>query len=215
MTHRGGRGPGRAELRTRRPSANVERTNVERTTARQPTGDPARARNLAPIASRLRRIIEPVVTDSGYYLEDLRLSRVGRRYIVRLTVDRDAGLDLDAVATLSGRVSTALDSAEQREGEVLPGEYELEVSSPGVDRPLTLPRHWHRNLGRLVSVRAEGRQLTGRVRSADDDGVVLELDGAEERLPYSSLGPGRVQLEFSHAEGADDRDLPEDRDGAP
>jgi ribosome maturation factor RimP len=203
MTHRRGRGPGRGE----------HRTGQEKITPRRRTGNLGGPTNLTPIAARLRQIIEPVVTDSGYDIEDLRLSRVGRRYIVRLTVDRDAGLDLDAVATLSGRVSTVLDLAEQREGELLPGEYELEVSSPGVDRPLTYPRHWRRNVGRLVSVRADAHQLTGRVRSADDEAVVLEIDGAEERLPYSSLGPGHVQLEFSAAQSADNSDLSEDREG--
>ena len=101
---------------------------------------------------RLRGVIEPVVTAAGYDLEELTVSRAGRRHVVRVIVDGDAGVNLDAVAEVSRAVSRALDEAEEASGDLVAGEYQLEVSSPGVDRPLTEPRHWRRNAGRLVKV---------------------------------------------------------------
>jgi ribosome maturation factor RimP len=75
----------------------------------------------------------------------------------------------------------------------------LEVSSPGVDRPLTQPRHWRRNLGRLVSVPGpQGRTLTGRIVGTTAEAVALEVDGVPRDLPYRQLGAGRVQVELRH-----------------
>lgn len=157
-------------------------------------------------------MIEPVVNDAGYDLEDLSVSRAGRRHVVRVMVDADGGIDLDAVADVSRAVSTALDAAEEAGGDIVAGEYQLEVSSPGVDRPLTLPRHWRRNVSRLVKVTVRGaaalpeqrgeqptgdRQLTGRVIAADDEGVQLETDDGRTTWAYAQLGPGRVQVEFT------------------
>jgi len=93
---------------------------------------------------------------------------------------------------------------------VLAGDYQLEVGSPGVDRPLTLPRHWRRNVGRLVTVAAAGRSLTGRVTAADDTGVVLDVDGNVNRVPYAELGPGKVQIEFKRL---DEAVFPDEPDG--
>src|SRR5688572_24271382 len=162
-----------------------------------------------PNRARLREVIEPVVTAAGYDLDGMSLSRAGRRHLVRLTVDRDGGINLDAVADVSRLVSAALDEVEAGGEELFAGEYELQVSSPGVDRPLTLPRHWRRNVGRLVQVRAGDRQLTGRVIAADADGVVLAADGAEHRVAYDDLGAGKVQLEFARAAALTDDDLEE------
>ncbi|KAB1947844.1 ribosome maturation factor RimP [Micromonospora sp. ALFpr18c] len=171
-----------------------------------------RSGDLAARRTRLRTVIEPVVNGAGYDLEDLSVSRAGRRHVVRVIVDADGGIDLDAVADVSRAVSTALDAAEEADGDIVAGEYQLEVSSPGVDRPLTLPRHWRRTVGRLVKVTVRGaaalpgqrgeqpagdRQLTGRVVGADDDGVQLETDDGRTSWAYAQLGPGRVQVEFT------------------
>jgi ribosome maturation factor RimP len=95
---------------------------------------------------------------------------------------------------------------------VLAGEYQLEVGSPGVDRPLTLPRHWRRNVSRLVAVNG----LTGRVTAADDAGIVLEVSGVAREIAYSDLGPGKVQIEFTRLDEAvfadDDGDDSDDGD---
>jgi ribosome maturation factor RimP len=147
-------------------------------------------------------VIEPVVAAAGYDLEELVVSRAGRRHLVRVAVDGD-DVSLDAIAEVSRAVSAALDAAEEAEGDLLPGEYELEVGSRGVDRPLTLPRHWRRNVGRLVKVTAAGRQVTGRIKAVDDDRVALDVDGATHEVRHADLGPGRVQVEFTHFDEGD------------
>jgi ribosome maturation factor RimP len=106
-------------------------------------------------------------------------------------------VSLDTVADLSRDISAALDAAEAGGRDLIAGEYELEVSSPGVDRPLTLPRHWRRNIGRLVKVAVDGRSLVGRITAVDDEAVTLEVDGHTRAVPHPALGPGRVQIEFS------------------
>jgi ribosome maturation factor RimP len=161
-------------------------------------------------------VVLPVVTAAGYDLEDLTLSRAGRRHLVRVVVDGDGGVTLDAIAEVSRAVSAALDAAEETGGELFAGEYALEVGSPGVDRPLTLPRHWRRNVGRLVAVPvrpaepgAAERHLTGRVLAADDAGIVLQASDETVELAYERLGPGRVQVEFSRLTEVTDLDSDE------
>ncbi|GHJ09558.1 hypothetical protein TPA0907_39250 [Micromonospora humidisoli] len=168
--------------------------------------------DLAARRDRLRAVIEPVVAGAGYDLEDVSVSRAGRRHVVRVIVDADGGINLDAVAVVSRAVSAALDAAEESGGDIVAGEYQLEVSSPGVDRPLTLPRHWRRNAGRLVKVTvragepAVDRQVTGRVVVADDERVVLETESGPVEHRYAELGPGRVQVEFHRLDEIDEAD---------
>jgi ribosome maturation factor RimP len=168
--------------------------------------------DLTAARARLREVVEPVVAAAGYDLEELSLSRAGRRYVVRVMVEADGGINLDAVAAVSRAVSDALDAAEETGGELLNGEYQLEVSSPGVDRPLTLPRHWRRNVGRLVAVTVDGRELIGRITGADEAAVILDVDGTSHEVDHARLGPGRVQIEFNRVEEAelDEPDLDDD-----
>ena len=160
------------------------------------------------LRARLVEVIEPVTRAAGFDLEHVVVSRVGRRHLVRVIIDRDGGVGLDDIATVSRSISSALDTAEERGSAVVPGEYVLEVSSPGVDRPLTEPRHWRRNVGRLVvvTVTEDGasRRLTGRIRAVTDSAVALEVDGdrAECRGTSSARpGPGGV-----HRPGEDEPD---------
>ena len=81
----------------------------------------------------------------------------------------------------------------------LAGPYVLEVSSPGVDRPLTEPRHWRRATGRLVKVEVAGKSMTGRVVAVDEDAVTLEATGRQRTVKWSDLGRGKVQVEFNRA----------------
>lgn len=145
---------------------------------------------------RLRDVVEPVVTEAGCDLEGLEVAPAGRRRLVRVVVDRDGGVSLDTVAEVSTALGAVLDDSDALGG----SPYVLEVTSPGVDRPLTAPRHWRRAAGRLVrvSLRAGGA-LEGRVLEADEDGVVLELPDGSRRLPLAELGPGAVRVEFRRA----------------
>ena len=148
----------------------------------------------------LLRLLGPVVADRGLDLEDVQVTPAGRRRLLRVVVDRDGGVPLDSVATVSTAVSAALDESDAMGGTP----YVLEVTSPGVDRPLTEPRHWRRARSRLVSVPlAEGGSLTARVLDADDDGLLLDVDGVERRFAWTDVGSGRVQVEFNRRDDAD------------
>ena len=140
---------------------------------------------------RVRSVLLPVVTAAGFDLEDVAVTAAGRRNVIRVIVDRDGGIDLDAVADVSRGVSDALDATDVTGSSA----YTLEVTSPGVDRPLTEPRHWRRAVGRLVVAGA----TTGRVVGADDEAVTFDVNGSEQVMPYADLPPGRVQIEFGRA----------------
>jgi ribosome maturation factor RimP len=164
---------------------------------------------------KLAGLIEPVVAAAGMDLESVRVTVAGRRRLLRVVVDSDHGVSLDDAADVSRDVSAALDAANAL-GDT---PYTLEVSSPGVDRPLTEPRHWRRARGRLVRVKAAGEgAVEGRVLAADADGVTLgpaEGSGAkgpaakgpaaasERRFSYADLGAGSVQLEFGRIPDAE------------
>jgi len=177
-----------------------------------------------PATSRLTGWIEPVVGAAGYDLEDLVVTPAGRRSVVRVVVDRDAGVTLDDIAEVSRAVSEVLDRNDDGMGRT---PYVLEVTSPGVDRPLTEPRHWRRNIGRLVTVAVgpagSAETVTGRVTAVDGAGVTLAVEakgkpGAKKRpptprqVPWAELGSGRVQVEFGRGtdESLADDDLADD-----
>lgn len=154
----------------------------------------------APDPRALTRLLEPVVHAMNMDLEGIRVTTAGRRRVLRVVVDADGGVSLDDIALASRELSSRLDRA----AEMGDGPYTLEVSSPGVDRPLTLPRHWRRNVGRLVVTSASegelGERIEGRITSVSETGVILERDGVTREYRYADLGPGRVQVEFSHLE---------------
>src|SRR5262249_11629015 len=139
--------------------------------------------------------------------DGLTVKPAGRRLVVRVTVDGESGIGHDELSDISRDISDVLDRAEAREGELTPDAYTLEVSSPGVDRPLTLPRHWRRNVGRLVAVRAGERTVTARITAVDADGVTLEGTG---HVRFDQLGSGRVQVEFTHLAELAEEDFGED-----
>ena len=146
------------------------------------------------------RLVEELTTpllELGFDLEAVELTPAGRRRVLRVAVDKDGGVTLDDVAVATKEVSRVVDSGDAM------GEqpYTLEVTSPGVDRPLTLPRHWRRNESRLVKVTThDGRTLTGRIGSSDDEAVTLDVDGAERVLTYHDVAKARVQIEFNRKE---------------
>jgi ribosome maturation factor RimP len=134
----------------------------------------------------------------GLDVEAVELTPAGKRRILRIAVDGDDGVTLDDVADATQEVSRVLD-----ESDVM-GEqpYTLEVGSPGVDRPLTHPRHWRRNHDRLVDVRlADGTRLTGRIAASDEATVTLRVDGEERRVPLADVERARIQIEFKRKDG--------------
>src|SRR5262249_50412233 len=156
---RGAASPRRAEGRRSEARHSEGRRTGPRTAEARPT-DARPAESLAAVRTRLRALVEPVVSAAGLELEDLGVSRAGRRHVVRVAVEGDDGVGHDELSDVSHRLSVALDEAEATGGELALDSYALEVSSPGVDRPLTQPRHWRRNTGRLVTVRVAERTIT-------------------------------------------------------
>lgn len=156
-------------------------------------------------------LLAPVLTEAGLDLESVDLTPAGRRTVLRVVVDADGGVTLDQLADTSRAVAKVLDASDIMGA----GSYTLEVTSRGVDRPLTEPRHWRRNIGRLVKiVQRDGSQLLGRVSAADESGVDLDVDGVGHRVDYADVAKARVQVEFSKIApaDADDADDAEDAD---
>ncbi|MGO8956379.1 MAG: ribosome maturation factor RimP [Streptosporangiaceae bacterium] len=165
-----------------------------------------------PDLQRLEHLLEPVIKAMDMDLEGIRVTTAGRRRLLRVVVDADGGVSLDDISRASRELSARLDAATEM-GE-LP--YTLEVSSPGVHRPLTEARHWRRAIGRLVVAPLQDPNLNGngnganiaegRILGSSDTGVTLERDGVSREYRYAELGPGRVQVEFGHFDADDQED---------
>jgi ribosome maturation factor RimP len=167
------------------------------------------------VQDALASLLAPTVEAAGYDLEDLEVAQAGRRRRIRLSIDKDGGVTLDECAEVSRLVDAALEETDGA-GPLGDEPYVLEVSSPGTSRPLTLRRHWRRNTGRLVAVATRtGERFTGRVREADDEAAVLEVDGERRRVAYAEIATARVQVELSRPDESDEPDEPgpPDQDG--
>lgn len=150
----------------------------------------------------MRTLAEGVVADAGFDLEDLSVVNAGRRRLVQVIIDGDAGVPLDAAAAVSRALSVAFDAAEEQDAAAFgSAPYTLEVTSPGIGRPLTAPRHFHRARGRLVSlVTSDGRTTEGRLLGITDTGVDLLAgkNSTEHRhLAFGEIGRAKVEVDFS------------------
>ena len=165
------------------------------------------------ITDRLAGLLAGPIEALGLDLEAVDLSKAGKRSVLRVAVDRDGGVDMDDIAAATGEVSRLLDDSDVMGG----GSYTLEVSSPGVDRPLTLPRHWRRNARRLVKVTlADGDDVTGRIVETDETGASLDIDGTTRRVEFGDVTKARIQIEFKRpSDGASDEpvDGAQDKEG--
>lgn len=142
----------------------------------------------------LAAVVAPIVEAAGAYFEGVKVTPAGRRSMVRVVVDDPDGLTLDRVATISRAVSQALDDSNAM-GE---SPYVLEVTSPGVSRPLTLPRHWAGARGRLVLVQLRsGSQLLGRVQESSQLDATLAGEGEPVVVKFEDVSRAVVQVEMS------------------
>ena len=150
-------------------------------------------------AEQIRSVVEPSVADAGFDIDDLVVSPAGKRRLVRVVLDKDGGVTLDECAEVSREISRALDEADAMGSAA----YTLEVSSRGVSRPLTLPRHWRRSSGRLVAVTlTDGTTLRGRVTGSDDEAATLDLDGTMRVVAYDDVAKAVVQVEMTRTPSA-------------
>lgn len=167
------------------------------------------------------RRIESEVSDPlsalGLDVEAVELTPAGKRRILRIAVDRDGGVSMDDVAEATREVNRVLDETDTMGQQP----YTLEVTSRGVDRPLTLPRHWRRNADRLVKVTlTDGSSMTGRIGDSGEETVVVAVSGTDRLLAYEDVARALVQVEFNRTapapgpDGDDDEgdDLHDDTD---
>jgi ribosome maturation factor RimP len=160
-------------------------------------------------ARRLVEALEPLLATREVDLEDVVVSRAGKRTLVRIVVDKDGGIDLDAIASLTELIGDAVEDSE------ILGDspYLLEITSPGVDRPLTLPRHWRRNAARLVKVTTtDGETFEGRIFDADDEAAVIVVGDGTRRITYDEVTRAVVQIEFNKKDAAPDTLVDDDDD---
>jgi ribosome maturation factor RimP len=142
-------------------------------------------------------LVGPVIEAAGLELVDVALQREGGRRVLRVTVDREGGVDLSAISELSERISRRLDLQGFD-----PGPYSLEVSSPGVERPLREPREFSRRVGDRVKVRTvqpvEGsRTVTGRLVRADANEVRIATDAGELAMSYQDIASARTVVDWA------------------
>lgn len=150
---------------------------------------------MATMTERVELLVGPLLE-----LHDLRLydvEHVGST--LRVLVDRSGGVDLDLLAQLTREVSSALDVADP-----VPGRYVLEISSPGIERPLRRPEHFVAAVGSLVKVKTrpgtEGeRRVAGVLATADDDGITLEADGQHRPLRYDEIERAQTVFDWQPA----------------
>jgi ribosome maturation factor RimP len=152
------------------------------------------ARQADAVRDQIEQELATPLRALGLDVEAVELTPAGKRRVLRIAVDGDDGVTLDDVAAATKLVSEVLDASD------VMGEqpYTLEVTSRGVDRPLTLPRHWRRNTDRLVTVTTTGGEtLTGRIAGSDEVAATLDVDGTRTEVAYAEVAKALVQVEFN------------------
>lgn len=151
-------------------------------------------------SERLRELLAPLVSARELDLEEVEVTPAGKRRVLRVVVDSDEGVQLDACAELSREISAKLDETDVMGG----APYVLEVTSPGADRPLTQHRHYVRATGRLLKAQlTDGGELVARIVAVDDEGLDLEVPGVKGRKPtgrrlaFADIAKARVEIEFN------------------
>ena len=150
------------------------------------------------LKDQISELVTPAVSDQGFYLEDVHVATPGSHRIVTCIVDGDASLNLDQVTSVSRVISDLLDEA------AFMGEtpFTLEVTSPGVDRPLTQPRHFAKNVDRLLKIiKLDGSEVTGRILSNTNHDVTLTVtvkkETIEQTVSLSDIKRAVVEIEFN------------------
>ncbi len=143
-------------------------------------------------SDELRNMLEPTVQRLGYELADLEVRLSGKGGLVRITIDKPEGINLDDCEKVSHAVSALLDVEDP-----MTGEYNLEVSSPGLDRKLTKVEHFQRFEGEIVKITmrfpiAGRRRFRGKLLSSNDESIVVEVDGESHSLPLARLDTARL-----------------------
>jgi ribosome maturation factor RimP len=143
--------------------------------------------------SAVAAVVAPIATRLKLDVEDIEVRRIGTRQIVRIILDKDGGISMDEIAAASRQISDELDLLEE-----LSAAFTLEVTSPGIDRPLTEERHWRRNIGRLVKVQIpDSGAIEGRILEVTELDVLLQVKQYKRSLPLADIERAVVQVEFN------------------
>jgi ribosome maturation factor RimP len=167
------------------------------------------------LESQIAGLLTPILAQHGLDLDAVEVVPAGKRRLLRIVVDGDGphgrGPLLDDIAEATKALSATLDASESVVGN---HPYTLEVSSRGVGRPLELPRHWRRNIGRLVAVQTTaGEAFTGRITAADENGAELDVEGVPRRVEQAEVVKALVQVELNRKAPVElDEDAPLDED---
>jgi len=150
------------------------------------------------LASNLTELLNPAVTRAGFVLEEVSVTPVGKRRLISVVVDcENRNPSLDEVTVVSKEVSSILDTYSQL-GEM---PFTLEVTTPGIDRPLTELRHWKKNLGRLVKITPNtGEKYVARIKEVLPREVVLDLKNQESKVHFSDIARAQIEVEFNRKE---------------
>jgi ribosome maturation factor RimP len=150
------------------------------------------------LASNLTELLNPAVTRAGFVLEEVSVTPVGKRRLISVVVDcENRNPSLDEVTVVSKEVSSILDTYSQL-GEM---PFTLEVTTPGIDRPLTELRHWKKNIGRLVKITPNtGEKYVARIKEVLPREVVLELKNQESNVQFSDIARAQIEVEFNRKE---------------
>ena len=150
------------------------------------------------LASNLTELLNPAVTRAGFVLEEVSVTPVGKRRLISVVVDcENRNPSLDEVTVVSKEVSSILDTYSQL-GEM---PFTLEVTTPGIDRPLTELRHWKKNIGRLVKITPNtGEKYVARINEVLPREVVLELKNQESKVQFSDIARAQIEVEFNRKE---------------
>lgn len=156
-----------------------------------------------PSKDRVIELVSELVQSKGYDVEDVVVTNAGKHSAVRIMVDSDAGIELDAAAEISRLVSELFDSLE----EIGEAPYTLEVTSPGIDRPLTAERHWRRARGRKARIDLADETVVGRIGVLGEDSVAVVMNGrgglTVREIPLTDVQKAVVQVEFSKPSDAE------------
>ena len=133
--------------------------------------------------------VTPALSALGFYLEDVTITSAGRRSMLTIIVDGDTHLSLDQVTSATKAISEIVESL-QSLGDT---PFTLEVTSPGLDRPLTKPRHWRKNIDRLVKVvLLDGKEIKGRIKAASEDSATVD----QSEINFAEIKRVSLEVEF-------------------
>ena len=134
-------------------------------------------------------MITPAIEALGFYVEDISITTAGRRSMLTVIVDGDTHLSLDQVTVATKAISEIVENLPTLGN----NPFTLEVTSPGLDRPLTKPRHWRKNKDRLIKiVLNDGKEISGRIKDSTEADVIVD----EQNIKFADIKRATLEIEF-------------------